>query len=279
MSADGVPTGVGKTALGVAAVRAMESGRADRLFDDPLAAAFLAAAPGAFDAEQRAAEGASADEASWGRTFAEHAALRTKFFDDHLLHAADAGARQVVLLAAGLDTRAYRLPWPAGTHLCEVDTSDVLGFKEEVIAEQQGRPACTRAVVEADLREDWLTALVTSGFNPAARTAWLAEGIMIYLSAEEAAGLFSAISSASTPGATVAFEYFDPGEDPTRLQAARSKTMQQYTALWKGGLPDPVGWLREHGWRSEARGWQPVGHDYGRNVRRANGGLVTASLT
>lgn len=279
MSADDVPTGVGKTALGVAAVRAMESGRADRLFDDPLAAAFLAAAPGAFDAEQRAAEQSSAEEASWGRTFAEHAALRTKFFDDHLLHDANAGTRQVVLLAAGLDTRAYRLPWPAETHLYEVDTSDILDFKEDVIADQQGHPACARTVVEADLREDWLPTLLTSGFKPAARTAWLAEGIMIYLSADEAARLIAAISSASTPGATLAFEHFDLGEDPTRLHAARSKVMQQYTALWKGGLPDPVGWLREHGWHPEARGWQAVGHDYGRHVQHANGGLVTARLT
>ena len=114
MSSGGLPIGVGKTALGAAMVRAHESRRADRLFNDPYAEAFLMAAPGAFDMEQRAAEAGAGDMALWGATLWSHAVIRTRFFDDYLLDATARGIRQVVLLAAGLDTRAYRLRWPPG---------------------------------------------------------------------------------------------------------------------------------------------------------------------
>ncbi|HEY5473431.1 MAG TPA: SAM-dependent methyltransferase, partial [Candidatus Limnocylindrales bacterium] len=108
MSSSGLPVGVAKTALGVAMVRAQESQRDDRLFNDPYAEAFLIASPGAFDAEQRAAEAGAGDMAPWGAAFWSHAVTRTRFFDDYLLDATAHGIRQVVLLAAGLDTRAYR---------------------------------------------------------------------------------------------------------------------------------------------------------------------------
>src|SRR5438132_3170000 len=126
MDSGSAPTGVGKTALGVAMIRAEESRRSDRLFDDPYAAAFLAAAPGVFDREQRAAAAGVGGMAAWGAVFWSHAVIRTRFFDDYLFDAAERGIRQVLQLAAGLDTRAYRLAWPPGVRLFELELPEVL---------------------------------------------------------------------------------------------------------------------------------------------------------
>jgi len=106
------------------------------LFNDPYAEAFLMAAPGAFDAQQRAAEAGAGDMASWGAALWSHAVIRTRFFDDYLLDATARGIRQVVLLAAGLDTRAYRLRWPHGVRVYELDLPEVMGFKGEVLTER-----------------------------------------------------------------------------------------------------------------------------------------------
>jgi methyltransferase (TIGR00027 family) len=153
---EGVWAGVGKTALGAAMVRAEESRRGDRLFDDPYADAFLAAAPGVFNREQRAAAAHVGDMAGWGAAFWSHAVVRTRFFDDYLADAAGGGIRQVVLLAAGLDTRAYRLPWPVGVRLFELDLPEVLDFKQRVLDQQAATARCDRRAIGVDLRQDWV---------------------------------------------------------------------------------------------------------------------------
>jgi len=129
--------------------------RADRLFNDLYAEAFLMAAPGAFDAEQRAAEAAAGDMVSWGAAFWSHAVIKTRFFDDHRRDATARGIRQVVLLAAGLDARAYRLRWPHGGRLYGLDLPEVMGFKGEVLTERRAASLCERTVVPIDLRKDW----------------------------------------------------------------------------------------------------------------------------
>src|SRR5512133_3705601 len=207
MSDGDAPTGVGKTALGVALVRAQESRRGDRLFDDPYAGAFLAAAPGAFDREQRAAATGTDDMAAWGAAFWTNAVVRTRFYDDYLLAAAHHGIRQLVLLAAGLDTRGYRLAWPAGARLFEVDLPEVLRFKQRVLDEQAAAPRTDRRVIPADLREDWITPLTQAGLHADRPTAWLLEGLLVYLSADQAADLLTAVGDLSAPGSLVAFEF------------------------------------------------------------------------
>jgi methyltransferase (TIGR00027 family) len=127
-------------------VRAQESRRADRLFEDPYAEAFLRAAPGVFEPEQRAAR-RGGDMASWGIAFSAHAVIRTRFFDEYLRQASATGIRQVVLLAAGLDTRAFRLPWPAGIHLYELDLPQVLDFKDRVLTKHGALARCDRVTV------------------------------------------------------------------------------------------------------------------------------------
>jgi methyltransferase (TIGR00027 family) len=106
-----------------------------------------------------------------------HAAVvRTRVFDDFLMDACVRGCRQVVLVAAGLDTRAFRLSWPAGVSLFEIDLPAVLAFKEQVLTSTDAAPRCHRVAVPADLREDWSSQLVTAGFQPATPTVLLLEG-------------------------------------------------------------------------------------------------------
>jgi methyltransferase (TIGR00027 family) len=194
--------GVAKTALGVAMVRARESRRGDRLFDDPYAQAFADAAPGAFPEEPKTEEQLAAlgPLASLGAVFYVHAVIRTRFFDDYLTAATAAGCRQVVLLAAGLDTRAFRLAWPQDTRVFEVDLPGVLAFKDTVLAARNAVPRCERTTVPADLRADWTAALAEAGFDRSGPAAWLAEGLLIYLTAAEARRLLTGVGELSAPG-------------------------------------------------------------------------------
>jgi methyltransferase (TIGR00027 family) len=252
---------VSKTALGVARVRAVESQREDRLFDDPWASKFCAAAPDQVPGGERTPVSLA---------FAFHAIIRTRFYDDYLV---SAGCRQVVLLAAGLDSRAYRLDWPADTSLYEVDLPKVLAFKDTVLADAE--PRCRRTVVAADLRDDWAKALRDNGFRPEEPTAWLVEGLLIYLTATEADRLLSTITTLSADGSRIAFER---GDRSFQDQAVNSPSMQRYSSLWKGGLDRPASeWLTEHGWRPTEHPFGPVAEAYGRPTRTAaTSGFVTA---
>lgn len=275
MSDGGLPAGVGKTALGVAAVRAAESRRADRLFDDPYAEAFLAAAPGAFDIEQRHGAG---EMASWGAAFSSHAVTRTRFFDDYLLAATAGGIGQVVLLAAGLDTRAFRLPWPDDVRLFELDLPDVLAFKERVLTERSAVAGCERSVIAVDLLTNWTVPLRRAGLATAEATAWLAEGLLIYLSESEAVTLLDRVGALSAAGSRVSFEV--GGAASMRAKAGPLPAMQQYVRLWKGGLPDAPGWLEEHGWRPELHDRVTAAVDHGRGQADPSpGGFVVATRT
>lgn len=245
--------GVGGTALGMARVRAAESLRPDRLFDDPYAAAL--------SGEQQVTD-------TQASALAFHGVIRTRFYDEYLLAA---GCRQVVLLAAGLDTRAFRLPWPDGVRLFELDLPEVLAYKEEILTAQ---PACDRTVLAIDLREDWPTALVGAGFDPAEPTAWLAEGLLIYLTAEEAGQLLTSVGDLSAPGSQIAFERNNTGA----ARATDSPGMRRYTSLWKGGLgQDAAEWLTAHGWRPETHDLTTLAASYGRTApEKSRSGFVTA---
>jgi methyltransferase (TIGR00027 family) len=269
-----LPTGVGRTAIGMARVRAEESRRPDRLFDDPYAQAFVAAAPDAFP-EQRPAPG---ELAAWGTTISVHGVIRTRFFDDYLLAACAAGCRQVVLLAAGLDTRAFRLAWPAGVRLFELDLPEVLAFKERVLAAQAAVPRCERTLLPGDLRRDWPAALIKAGFEPAIPTAWLAEGLLIYLSADEAARLLTALGELSARGSQVAFEHGTAADAGLLGQARAIPALAEVTRLWKGGLGDDApGWLTRHGWQPRSHDRAALAASYGRAVTSpSTGGFLTA---
>jgi methyltransferase (TIGR00027 family) len=272
--------GVGKTALGVAMVRARESRRDDRLFDDPYAQAFVDAVPGAFPEEPKTGEELAAlgPMASLGAAFYVHSVIRTRFFDDCLTAATTAGCSQVVLLAAGLDTRAFRLPWPQRTRVFEVDLPGVLAFKDSVLTAQGAVPRCARTTVPADLRAGWTAALAEAGFDRAVPAAWLAEGLLIYLTAAEAERLLTGISELSALGSQLAFEHSPIAAAALTDRARQMPAMQQYTKLWKGGLGDDVPrWLTSHGWQPELHELVTLAASYQRPVPgQARGGILTA---
>ncbi|WP_410596331.1 SAM-dependent methyltransferase [Amycolatopsis sp. lyj-23] len=258
---------VSRTAVGVAALRAYESSRPDRLFDDPYAAAFAEAGRSALPA---AGEGL-------GTLFYPQVVIRTRFYDDHLL---GSGCAQIVLLAAGLDTRAFRLAWPAGTRVFELDLPEVLAFKDHVLAEQGAAPSGDRVVVPVDLREDWATALRERGFDPAAPTAWLAEGLLIYLTPEEAEGLLTTVGDLSAPGSRIAFEHradSSPGSMIARAKAAAGG--KHVTSLWRGELGGRAPeWLAAHGWEPSTVTRAELATAYGRpsDDDATAGGFVAA---
>lgn len=276
------PQGVGKTALGVARMRARESRRDDRLFEDPFAQAFVDAAPGAFPEEPQTAEARAAlgPLAALGAAFFAHTVIRTRFYDDYLTAAAAAGARQVVLLAAGLDTRAFRLAWPTGTRVFELDLPGVLGFKEQVLAGCGAVAGCERITVPCDLRGDWRGALAGAGFAAHMLATWLAEGLMIYLTGGEAQRLLGGITALSSPGSELAFEHNPAGRDTLTTRAARLPGMRPYASLWQGGFAGAPGWLDGHGWRTEFHRFATLAAGYGRQVPEpARSGFLTAVRT
>lgn len=265
MESTDTPRGVGRTALGVARIRAWESRKPDRLFDDPYAAAFTADAP--------AGDRRPITPGSSRARLILHVVLRTRFYDDYLLAARH---RQVVLLAAGLDTRAYRLPWPPGVRVYELDLPEVLAFKDRVLAGRDATPRCERTALPVDLREDWPAALTDAGFDPAEPTAWLVEGLLVYLSDEEAARLLTRVGELSAPGSRLSFERSNAA---SVIAADDRADLGDYTSLWRGGLgEDAAGWLDRHGWRTEEHDLADVAASYGRPLLAGSlSGFLTAT--
>lgn len=261
--------GVGRTALGVAGLRALESSRPDRLFDDPYAKAFVEASRTLFP------ETASPDK-SVSALFSSHVVIRTRFYDEYLLAAVAAGCEQVVLVASGLDTRAFRLTWPAGVRLFELDLPEVLGFKERVLAE--ATPGCERKAIAADLRENWAERLRAAGFQPGVPTAWLVEGLLIYLSYDEAARMLETVGELSAPGSQVSFEQRGGGSGDLASRVRALPKASGLTGLWKGGLGAAgAAWLADHGWVPEFHGQSTLATAYGRpSEEAASGGYVSA---
>jgi methyltransferase (TIGR00027 family) len=267
--------GVSETALGAAEMRAGESVRDDRLIDDPYAASFVAAAPPLFpDVPSRADDAALAALVEASIT---GVAVRTRFFDDHLVAACAAGHRQVVLLAAGLDARAFRLDWPDGVRLFELDLPELFSFKERVLGAQNASPRCDRRVVPADLRADWPSRLRAAGFEPTRLTTWVAEGLLVYLSKVDAERLLTSVRDLSVSGSQLSFEYDIPDRGSTLDQAREIAGMEEVASMWLGGLgEDPAEWLRQHGWTVESISRATFVQRYGRSLLDSAGGFVTA---
>ncbi|QUR68028.1 SAM-dependent methyltransferase [Mycobacterium spongiae] len=260
---------VAATALGVAAVRAAETRNEDPLIRDPLAKLFVEAA--GQNVWSMVTSGAAYDElrsadpelAASMQASLDHIATRTKFFDEFVLAAADAGIRQVVILAAGLDTRAWRLPWPDAITVYELDQPEVLEFKLATLREGEALPAATHVEVPVDLRDDWPQALLRAGFDVTAPAAWLVEGLLPFLSVASQDLLFERVHELSAPNSRVAAEALDgeflkPGSvarHRARLQRMRTAAatlaeLSDVTELWdlSEDRADVADWLRERGW-------------------------------
>lgn len=236
-----LPAGVSRTAVWVAGMRADEQARADRLFDDRFAALFVAAAgAGVAPAVTAMPPGSS-----------EFLAVRTRFFDDQLRAAWTAGIGQLVLLAAGLDCRAFRLDdLPPEVRLFELDLPALFAFKEGVLATTGARPRCTRVVVPVDLRERWADPLAAAGFDPAAPTGWLAEGLVPYLDDDQRDRLLAAVAALSAPGSRLAFDYIEATAPDRPAMRTTSDLVRQMGAELTLTAGSPAAWLAERGWQA-----------------------------
>ena len=220
---------VGVTATMVAAGRAMASKAETPLINDPYAEPLVRAVGVDFfvkmldgDVDLSLIPNASPDRT---QAIADGMGVRTKYFDDYLLAAVATGVRQVVILASGLDSRAYRLDWPSETVVYEIDQPQVIEFKTTTLAGLGAEPTATRRTVPIDLRADWPAALRDAGLDADAPTAWLAEGLLIYLPSEAQDRLFDNITALSAPGSTVATEYV-PGLKDLDAERVREQTAQ-----------------------------------------------------
>lgn len=262
-----IATSVGATAVMVALARAAETASADPLIRDQFAEPLVSTPELEGVREQVTAWWAGAEDddpdgAVRAQEMINYQAVRTHFFDAYFDDAAAAGIRQAVIVAAGLDSRAYRLDWPAGTTVYEIDLPKVLEYKAETLAGHGSTPIAERRPVPVDLRHDWPKALREAGYDPSRPTAWLAEGLLPFLPAAAQEGLFASIDALSGPGSRVAVENFGVDAEKRReaeqrwaeLKAKREARGQDTSFnpfdLWfdDEGRPDCGDWFGAHGW-------------------------------
>ncbi|MDT5165588.1 MAG: hypothetical protein QOC88_2482 [Mycobacterium sp.] len=262
---------VGATATMVATSRAMASRGPEPLLDDPYAeplvravglAPFVRVLDGDVSLET--------DPLLNRKTRTEQMAVRTRFFDDFFTAAAASGIRQSVILASGLDTRGYRLPWGNGVVVYEIDQPAVIEFKTRTLADLGAAPTAELRTVAIDLREDWPAALRARGFDVSQPTAWSAEGLLPYLPADAQDRLFDNIAALSAPGSRLATEHVP---DPNAFTDER---LQQISDRWRSAGFDlnaadlfypgersvVVDYLTENGWQVDAH---PARELYARN--------------
>lgn len=213
---------VAGTARWTAAMRAEESDRPDRLFTDPLAAVLA----GEHGRDLLAKNGS-----------APAIAIRTRYFDDLVVKIAPA---QLVLVAAGMDTRAYRLALPSDTVVYELDRPELLQLKEDLLDGAGARPTCVRRPVGTDLAGDWLSDLLAAGFDPARPALWSVEGLTYYLEATEVAVLLGRITGQSAPGSELIVDFMSESllHSPSRKEwLAR---LSERGSPWRFGCDEPA---------------------------------------
>ncbi len=278
---------VGATALGVAAARAADTESSDPLISDPFARVFLdRVGHGVWDwygapELPAAVVEAEPDMPLRMQALVSYFATRTKFFDTAFIDAANAGVRQAVILAAGLDARSWRLPWPDGTTVYELDQDRVLDFKRQTLHEHGAEPKANRVEVKVDLRQDWPTALQQAGFDPSQPSVWSIEGLLMYLPAAAQDLLFERIQELAAPGSRIAVEGLGPEFAVPELRDVRRERMDRVRELmaeagsqlevpktdelWYFEEREDIGeWLRRHGWEATATPSDELMASYGR---------------
>jgi len=267
---------VGATATMVAAARAVATEDADPIISDPFAAPLVRAVGIDFFTRVVDGEITPTDTGDNGnvelQTLTDSLAVRTRFFDEFFINAAAAGIGQAVILAAGLDARAYRLAWPTGSVVYEVDQPKVVAFKTQTMARLGAEPTAQRRTVSVDLRDDWPAALRDSGFDDTKPSAWSAEGLLMYLPPEAQDRLFDHITVLSAPGSQLATEYH-PDTGPT--MAERGQAMNDRWAdlgcdvdlsglFYEGERNNVADYLSDRGWQVTARNRRELFGEYGR---------------
>lgn len=263
-----IATSVGATAVMVALARAAETASDNPLIRDQFAE-LLVSTPELEGVREQVGvwwagepDDDDPDSTVDAQQMINYQAVRTHFFDAYFADAVAGGIRQVVILAAGLDSRAYRLDWPAGTVVYEIDLPKVLEYKAQTLAGHGATPIADRRAVPVDLRHDWPQALRDNDFDANRPTAWLAEGLLPFLPAAAQEALFASIDALSGPGSRVAVENFgvdrekrrEAEERWTKLKAKREARGQDTSFnpfdLWfeDEGRPDCGDWFARHGW-------------------------------
>ena len=262
---------VGATATMVATSRALASRGPEPLLDDPFAEPLVRAVGLAPFVRILDGEVSLEDDPMMNRkTRTEQMAVRTRFFDDFFTTAAQTGVRQAVILASGLDTRAYRLAWPAGTTVYEIDQPQVIEFKTSTLADLGAAPTAELRTIAIDLRDDWPAALRAGSFDVDQPTAWSAEGLLPYLPSDAQDRLFDNITALSAPGSQLATEHVgDPNAFSNERVQSISERWQRVgfnldaTELFYVGARSIVAdYLTEHGWQVNAH---PAAELYARN--------------
>ncbi|MGY4712930.1 class I SAM-dependent methyltransferase [Mycolicibacterium sp. CBM1] len=253
---------VGATATTVAASRALASQGPDALIHDPYAEPLVKAV--GLEPLIRLANGDGTVEGHpmlSRQNMVEQIAVRTRFFDDFFTNAARDGVAQAVILASGLDTRAYRLSWPAGAVVFELDQPLVIEFKTRVMADLGATTTAERRAVGIDLREDWPHALCDNGFDASRPTAWIAEGLLVYLPPDAQDRLLDSITELSAPGSQFATEFMAPGatlpdswKDRFKDWSSRIGADIDLSSLIYDGERNSAGdYLAERGWKINVR--------------------------
>ncbi|MBO0678897.1 class I SAM-dependent methyltransferase [Mycolicibacterium sp. S2-37] len=284
---------VGATATMVAAARAVATRASDAVIDDPFAEPLVRAvgvefftrlAAGDLALEELDPDGTGG--AGNMNRFADGMAARTRFFDEFFTAATEAGIRQAVILASGLDARAYRLAWPAGTVVFEIDQPDVIAFKTETLAELGAEPTADRRTVAVDLRDDWIAALRAAGFDETKPTAWIAEGLFGYLPPEAQDRLLDQITEHSAPGSRVAAEGVvapadvDDDEIRARMQAVSEQWRRHGFDLdfselvYTGERAEVAEYLTGKGWATDSIGGADLLVKYGLDAPDDNVGFA-----
>jgi methyltransferase (TIGR00027 family) len=278
-----IATSVGSTAVMVAAARAAETMKSNPLINDPFAQILVSGVEGTGiwqymldDTIPAKLAEADPEAAAIFEYMQTYQGVRTHFFDAYFADAVAAGVRQVVILASGLDARAYRIDWPAGTVVFEIDQPKVLEYKAATLDAHGAQPTAHRHEVAIDLRQDWPSALREAGFDPAQPTAWLAEGLLMYLPGEAQDRLFAQITALSAPGSRVAAETVGQ-HAPERREEMRERFERIADQI---GIPqamdisdltyddpdraDVAEWLNMHGWQAVAEPSSDVQRKLGR---------------
>lgn len=261
-----IVSGVGITALAVAGGRAVESRRPDRLINDPFAMPLFEAAKSEIPLPSD-----EDDSAEIWSQMTGYLAVRTRFFDEFFEQAAANGAQQAVILASGLDARAFRLSWPENFRVFEIDQPLVLEFKDKVLGDLDATPNCGHHNVPVDLRDDWATALKDAGFDTTVRTAWLAEGLLPYLPPEAEAKLLETVHAFSAPGSRISIESISGvnsaiSSSPDLEQASQEWGINVNELFSPEDRPDPEDTLKHLGWTTTAESASQVSTRYERDI-------------
>src|SRR5262245_10600115 len=238
-------TPVGATSRWIAAARALETESDEPLFVDPFARALAGEVGFSIFASTQVVSGAVTTARS------PYLSIRTKFLDDAIVRAVrENGFTQVVILAAGMDTRAFRLDWPAGLTLFEVDRDDVFGWKEPILERLNAVPKCDRRVVRTDLTGNWTAALISAGFDQSRPTAFLLEGLLMYLREADVERLLESLSSVAAKGSWFAGDVINDRVLTSPFTAGMLKMLDTLGCPWQFGMAHPESYVARFGWQA-----------------------------